>query len=65
MDNKEIPKHRKKSKKKTPRKSNHKHEYKLVEKKEWVIEGWFTHIEVCMICGKVNNKLRIDDDYMR
>lgn len=55
-------KHRKKSKKKKPKKSDHKHEYELVEKEELVIKGWFNYKEVCKICGKVNNKFRIERD---
>ena len=53
--------HKKKSKKKKPKKSNHKHEYVLVAEEEWVIKGWFTHKEICKICGKENNWLRTEN----
>lgn len=56
----EIPKHRKKKKKKTPKKANHKHQYELVEKQKGEINGWFTHIEKCRICGKERTELRIE-----
>lgn len=36
------------------KKSNHKHEYELIE----INEGWFTHEKKCKICGHVNNKIR-------
>lgn len=52
--------HKKKSIKKKPKKSDHKHNYESVEVKEWVITNWFTHKEVCKICGKVNNQLKIE-----
>lgn len=38
------------------KKSNHKHEYELIE----IVEGWFTHKKVCKICGHVNEKIRKD-----
>lgn len=37
------------------KKSDHKHEYELVEMKE---KAWFTHEKKCKICGHVNNKIR-------
>lgn len=52
--------HRKRSNKKKKKKSDHKHEYELVEIKEWRIKNWFTHKEVCKICGKENNQFRIE-----
>lgn len=39
------------------KKSDHKHEYELVEVKA---TGWFTHEKICKICGHVNNRIRID-----
>jgi hypothetical protein len=41
---------------KTTKKSNHKHEYELIEIKE---KGWFTHAKTCEICGHVYTRLRI------
>jgi hypothetical protein len=51
--------HKKRAKKKSQKKSDHKHDYELVEIEEWAIKNWFTHKEVCKICSKVNNQLRI------
>lgn len=40
------------------KKSDHKHEYKLVE----ILDvGWFTHKKVCKICGHINDKIRVSD----
>lgn len=54
-----IP-HRKKSKKKTPKKSKHKHDYELIEKEKWVIDHWFDYRYVCTICGKTYTEVKID-----
>lgn len=56
----EIP-HKKysKRKKKHPKKSDHKHDYELVEIIPKAIKNWFTHKKVCTICGKVYTELRI------
>lgn len=44
------------------KKSNHKHEYELIEIKK---DGWFTHEKTCKICGHVNNRLRIEQSEIR
>ncbi len=44
--------------KKKIKKSDHKHEYELVEMET---KQWFTHEKVCKICGHVSNKIRISD----
>ncbi|MBT2759926.1 hypothetical protein [Paenibacillus sp. ISL-20] len=41
------------------KKSNHKHEYELVEIKQG---GWFTHEKACKICGHLNSRLRVDNE---
>jgi len=41
------------------KKSDHKHNYELVEIKE---NEWFTHEKKCKICGHVNDKVRIAND---
>lgn len=56
----DIAPHRKRVNKKKTKKSNHKHEYELVEIEPWKIKRWFTHKEVCKICGKERNHLRIE-----
>lgn len=38
------------------KKSDHKHEYELLEIPE---ESWFTHKLVCKICGHIGNRLTI------
>ncbi|WP_179280998.1 hypothetical protein [Paenibacillus sp. XY044] len=43
----------------TTKKSNHKHEYEMIEIKE---DGWFTHEMTCKICGHVGNRYRIGLD---
>ncbi|MET3209724.1 UNVERIFIED_CONTAM: hypothetical protein ABIC26_002671 [Paenibacillus sp. PvR008] len=44
----------------TTKKSNHKHEYVLVEIER---KGWFTHEKVCKHCGHINNRLRLKHEY--
>ncbi|UNY48773.1 hypothetical protein P9294_gp058 [Bacillus phage FADO] len=39
------------------KKSNHKHDYELIEIKN---DDWFTHKKKCKICGHVNNRIRIN-----
>lgn len=56
----EVSPHKKKAKKKSLKKSDHKHEYELVEKEALTIKTWFNYTEVCKICGKINNELRIE-----
>lgn len=56
----DVTSYRKKANKKKVKKSNHKHEYELVEIESLAIKNWFTHIEVCKICGKERNQLRIE-----
>lgn len=54
--------YKKKPKKKKSKKSDHKHDYELIEVRELDVIGWrkwFTNVEVCKICGKENNMLRI------
>ena len=57
----EIPRYRKKSSKRIPMKSDHKHDYEVIEIKKWSLQGWFTYVEACKICGKVSNRLHIED----
>lgn len=38
------------------KKSDHKHDYELVEIKE---VSWFTHEKVCKLCGHVNDRVRV------
>ncbi|WP_342423155.1 hypothetical protein [Paenibacillus sp. FSL E2-0178] len=40
----------------TNKKSDHKHEYELIEIES---DGWFTHAKTCKICGQVYTRLRI------
>ncbi len=40
-----------------PKKSNHKHEYELIELKE---DSWYTHEQKCKICGHVYTRLRVE-----
>lgn len=56
----DVTPYRKRANKKKIKKSDHKHEYELVEVQPWSIKNWFTHIEVCKICGKERNQLRIE-----
>lgn len=58
--NDEVIRHVRKSKKKTPKKSNHKHDYEIIEKEEAGVNDWFRFVEVCKICGKKNNEYRRD-----
>ena len=55
----EIPRHRKGSQRKTPRKSKHKHEYKrvilFVQYGRKAYQRYFTRGGQCVICGKVTN----------
>ncbi|MDR6779451.1 hypothetical protein J2W98_003731 [Paenibacillus peoriae] len=39
------------------KKSNHKHEYELIEVKEG---NWFTHEKRCKICGHLYTRLRVE-----
>lgn len=41
------------------KKSNHKHEYVLVEIEE---KQWFTHEKKCKLCGHVTNRIRIEEE---
>lgn len=43
---------------KSIKKSDHKHDYELVEMKE---KRWFTHEKKCKICGHINNRIRVMD----
>jgi hypothetical protein len=52
--------HRSKSKRQNPKKSDHKHDYVLVEKEQWSISNWFTCKYVCTICGKEYEKVEIE-----
>jgi hypothetical protein len=52
--------HKKKIKNKKPKKSDHKHEYELIEKEPWAIKNWFNYKQVCKICGKVYTELYIE-----
>ena len=56
----EIVRHKKRSVKRKPKKSKHKHEYELVEKEQLVLPQWFNYKEVCKICGKVNGEFRVE-----
>ncbi|SUA70249.1 Uncharacterised protein [Paenibacillus polymyxa] len=44
------------------KKSNHKHEYELLEVKEG---NWFTHEKRCKICGHLNSRLKIEQTETR
>lgn len=58
LDNEVFP--HKKKKKKTVRKSNHKHQYITAELPKKL---WFTHIVVCVICGHITNEIRIGENH--
>lgn len=45
---------------KSYRKSNHKHKHKYIMKKMEEAE-WFTHKKVCIICGHINNRVRVEE----
>ena len=55
----EVTPYKKKSKKKTQKKSDHKHEFELIEKEKTLLNHWFTHKEVCKICEKERDSLHI------
>lgn len=58
--NEEVPKHKKRSKKKKPKKADHKHDYWLVEKKQLGMGNLWNYKKVCKICGKVYTELHLD-----
>ena len=55
----DVTPHKKKSKKKAPPKSKHKHNYEVIELEKSTSNRWFTHQHVCTICGKSYNEIRL------